>query len=130
ANRVAWARAHMKAAGLLETVERGKFRITREGISVLATTPTEITSKYLEQFPGYLEFRTRKPSDEASPTVLDGEQTPEESLEANYLSLRDSLAGELLGRVKAGTPRFFEQLVVDLLVAMGYGGSRQDAGEA
>lgn len=130
-NRVAWAKAHMRMAGLLEKTARGKFKITERGQSVLASNPTVINLRYLRQFPDYLENRSP-----AQVVNHDGDSTdetritPEESLEVSYQSLRVELARELLDKVKSCTPEFFEGLVVDLLVAMGYGGSRQDAGQA
>lgn len=132
ANRVQWARAHLKAAGLVESVGRGEFRLTTEGKAVLATRPPKITMKFLSAYPSYLAFRTPKgpvgdvPLDSESST----EATPEESLESSYLALRKSLAQELLDRVRSMSPAVFERLVVDVLVAMGYRGSRQDAGQA
>lgn len=131
ANRVYWARLHLKAAGLVELLGRGQFRITQEGIDLLKSEPEALTIKFLARYPSYVEFRTRR-HDPREPAVVieDGEQTPEEALEQNYAALRGALAAELLDRVRAATPRFFEQLVIDVLVAMGYGGTRQDAGEA
>lgn len=132
ANRVAWARAHLKAAGLLENPARGTFRITDVGLELLDKTPAGLSMKDLEQFPSYLVFRAGKlgvPS-QAERAASPLEQTPEEALETAYSGLRQQLADELLDRVRAAPPSFFEQLVVDLLVAMGYGGSRQDAGQA
>lgn len=134
-NRVAWARAHMKAAGLLASPARGRFRITDEGLSVLAGSPAEITMKFLEQFPSYVAFRTGKlggdgtKPPEPSPGS-ESSQTPEEAIETGYTALRLGLAADLLDRVKSASPAFFEQLVIDLLVAMGYGGSRADAAKA
>lgn len=132
-NRVSWARTYMKKAGLLEYTGRGKFRITEIGRSVLRQTPSEINVKYLEQFPEFLEFRDRSSKDgnnDQSDEVQEGTQTPEEILEAGYQKLRRDLAQELLDQIMGCSAEFFEWLVVDLLVAMGYGGSRKDAGEA
>lgn len=129
-NRVAWARSHLKQAGLLENTARGKFRITSRGQEVLQANPSAINIRFLMRFPEYAELRSRRGNrhddDEVEENV---EQTPVESLEANYQSLRRNLAQELLERVRQGSPKFFESLVIDLLVAMGYGGSRKDAGE-
>lgn len=130
ANRLAWARSYLKAAGLLETPARGSFRITDRGRAVLSDAPPSIDMKFLERFPEYQEFRTRKTSDDTSPVTSETGGTPQELLESGYSALRESLAGELLARVRSVTPGFFEKLVVDLLVSMGYGGSRQDAGAA
>jgi restriction system protein len=131
-NRVTWARAHFKMAGLLENTARGRFRITQRGLEVLQSNPDKITIKLLAQFPEYVEIQSRsrrssKPDDEK---VEEPDQTPEEALESSYQNLRQALAQELLERIKNCSPRFFEGLVVDLLVSMGYGGSRKDAGQA
>jgi restriction system protein len=131
ANRVAWARSHLKAAGLLENTSRGSFRITEAGKAVLSSDPDDLTIKYLERFPGYVEFRAGKPGGHKDPGPVPPEdQTPEEALEANHIVIRKALADELLARLHEATPTFFEQLVVDLLVGMGYGGSRAEAGRA
>lgn len=129
-NRIHWARTYLKQAGLLESTGRGKFRITQRGLEVLKDNPPYINNDLLKQFSEFLEFQSRSTrieeplEDKEEPT-----HTPEEILEASYQNLRNELAQELLDRVKACSPRFFERLVVDLLVAMGYGGSRRDAGE-
>lgn len=133
ANRIGWARTYMKKAGLLESTGRGKFRINGRGLSVLRENPLEINVKYLEQFPEFLEFRdgsTRDANSDLKDDAADKIKTPEEILEAGYQNLRGDLALDLLDRIMGCSPEFFEKLVVDLLVAMGYGGSRRDAGEA
>jgi len=129
-NRVTWARAYLKMSGLLESLGRGKFRITQGGLEVLQSNPERINIKFLEQFPEFKAARSR-PAVVKDPQEVDVESsdTPEELLEASYQSLRSDLARELIDRVMACSPRFFEKLVVDLLVSMGYGGSRLDAGE-
>jgi restriction system protein len=129
-NRVHWARSYLKQAGLLESTGRGKFRITERGTTVLETNPPHINVKFLDQFPEFQNFRSRSSRvEEHEVTEDEPTQTPEEILEASYQSLRNELAKELIDRVMGCSPRFFERLVVDLLVAMGYGGSRKDAGE-
>ena len=132
-NRVAWACTFLKKAGLLDSVRRGIFSITETGNQVLLKNPERIDNKFLEQFPSFVEFRqiSRKNKDEGKDilTVPDREQTPEEALEFAHQSIRQALAQELLSRILTCSPRFFEDLVVELLVAMGYGGSRRDAGE-
>ena len=127
-NRVGWALTHLRKAALLERTGRGRFHLTDRGRQVLAKRPPEINMRFLQQFPEFVEFRRRQdeqPVEERS----EGEQTPEETLESIYQSLRNNLAQDLLERVKKAPPKFFENLVVDLLVAMGYGGSRKDAGQ-
>lgn len=135
-NRVAWAKTHMKRAGLLDSPSRGRIKITPIGQSLLAENPGRIDMRLLMRFPAYAEFRSRRRNDEAEPGVATepGEtanmQTPEETLEAAYQVLRRNLAAELLLQVMSASPAFFEQLVVELLLNMGYGGSRHDAGRA
>ncbi len=131
-NRVGWARTYLKKAVLLESTGRAKFKITSRGVEVLKSNPPLIDSRFLMQFPEFVEFKTIPVQDEAEPheELAQQEQTPEELLETSYQSLRRNLAQDLLERAKRCSPRFFEQLVVDLLVAMGYGGSRADAGQA
>ncbi len=132
-NRVAWAKSYLQQAGLLDTPQRGHFRITARGSEALKQAPERITISFLQRFPEFADFRspTRKPKTAQFESNADAEeQTPEETLEAAHLRLRADLAAELLARVKGSTPRFFEQLVVELLLKMGYGGSRAEAGEA
>jgi len=131
-NRVGWARTYLKKAGLLEYTGRARFRITGRGHEVLATNPLAINRRFLEQFPEFREFQ-RATREDNRPLVEETEErhlTPEETLEASYQSLRGALAQELLERSKQCSPHFFEKLVIDLLIAMGYGGSRKDAGQA
>lgn len=127
-NRVGWARTYLGKAGLVESLGRGKFRISGRGTEVLRTKPERVGLKFLSQYPEFVEFRKARPA--ARQDDEETEQTPEEILESSYQGLRRDLAEELLERVKRCSPKFFEQLVVDLLVAMGYGGSRADAGRA
>lgn len=130
-NRVGWARTYMKKAGLLESTGRGKLRITDRGMEVLKSNPTNINANFLKQYPEFLEFQNiSKQDNKQSEKDEETDQTPEEILEQSYLALRTELAQELLERIKKCSPKFFETLVVDLLVAMGYGGSRKDAGQA
>ncbi|MFZ2492835.1 MAG: restriction endonuclease [Thermoanaerobaculia bacterium] len=131
ANRVAWAKVHLDAAGLLESPRRGIFRITERGWTVLQNPPDRITLSFLNQFPEFREFRSRgsSASTESTSTPVQ-EETPEEVLDGAYAQIRAGLANDLLVRVKGASPRFFEELVVELLLAMGYGGSRLEAGEA
>ena len=130
-NRVAWASTYLRAALLLTSTGRGRFRITERGSSVLAKAPKRIDIQYLMQFPEFKASRdgSGKPAGYTGP-VPAAEQTPEEAFETSYQSIRAAIEEELLTRVKGASPAFFEQLVVDLLVAMGYGGSQADAGEA
>jgi restriction system protein len=131
-NRVGWARTYMKKAGLLESTRRGFFRITDRGRKVLAGAPARIDVNFLEQFDEFIQFRSyRKEKTHAGEIVTyTTDETPEESLETAYQKLREGLASEILQTTKNCSPSFFEQLVVDLLVKMGYGGSRREAGQA
>ena len=132
-NRVGWARTYLKKAGLVESTGRAKFRITDRGLEVLRTNLVGINNKFLRQYPEFLEFQSAsRPSNkhDDEEEAEEPSQTPEEILESSYQDLRHNLALELLERVKNSLPRFFESLVVDLLVAMGYGGSKADAGQA
>ncbi|MEX0754142.1 MAG: restriction endonuclease [Actinomycetota bacterium] len=136
ANRIGWARTYLKKAGLLESPRRGAVRITGEGRSALANAPDRIDNAYLRRYPAFREWAGYTSPNQAASTVepvlatgLD-ELTPEELLEVGYRRFHDSLARDLLDRVKQSPPDFFERLVVDLLVAMGYGGSSADAGRA
>lgn len=131
-NRIGWARSYLKKAGLLNSPRRGIFCITDRGRSVLAEKPRRIDVKYLDRFPEFVEFReASKASGDSKSSALPiaAEQTPEETLELAHQSLRQSLAQDILSRILSCSPTFFETLVVDLLVKMGYGGSRRDAGE-
>jgi restriction system protein len=132
-NRVAWARSYFKQAGLVENTRRGFFRVTERGLALHRTNPNKINIKLLEQFPEFIEFRNvRKDNNEVQPLLIDEpeKQTPEEQLENAYKILADGLAIEIIQLVKTCSPSFFERLVVELLLAMGYGGTRVGAGRA
>lgn len=131
-NRAGWARTYLKKAGLIASTRRGFFRITESGKKVLASKPERIDVKYLERFPEFLAFRELRHDRPDEPAVVSstGEATPEEALDSAYQRLRFDLEAELLEQVKAASPSFFERLVVELLVRMGYGGTLRDAGQA
>lgn len=134
-SRVGWARTYLKQAGLLRSPKRGIFQITRQGHELLLLDPPRIDNTLLNQYEAFRAFRLRsreQGEDEAKTPAVEAltEQTPEDAMGAAYQRVRRNLEVELLEQVKAASPAFFEQLVVDLLVAMGYGGSRQDAGRA
>lgn len=129
-NRVAWVATHFRKAGLLESTGRGKFRVTERGLEVLHENPQPLDTKYLMRFPEYREFRAQKNDEQAGVTTLPDElQTPTEMLEFAYQKLLAELSEQLLERVRNCSPEFFEKLVLDVLVAMGYGGSVKDAAE-
>lgn len=144
-NRVGWAKTYLQKAGLIEANGRGRYRITSRGKDALKANPNRIDMEFLKQFPEYNAFATagRSTTEGADPaevaavdvpriryTNVAALATPEEQLEASHGALRSNLAQDLLEKVKSCSPRCFEELVVDLLVALGYGGSRKDAGQA
>ncbi|WP_341960038.1 restriction endonuclease [Planococcus maritimus] len=131
-NRIGWARTYLKKAGLLKIVRRGVFVITEAGLDVLENPQIlAIDNAFLMK---YEEFRVFKNKEKiVSPPKLnpdDNAITPLEKIEQSYAVLKDEIKEELLEKVKGGTPLFFERIVVELLVAMGYGGSMKDAGQA
>jgi len=123
-NRFGWARTYLVKAGLLESKKRGYFNVTKRGSAVLQENLKEINLEYLKKYPEFLDFQksVRTPSSKGKT-----ESTPFEIIENNFQLIRSNLANELLQKVKESNPRFFENLVVDLLVKMGYGGTRRDA---
>lgn len=132
-NRVGWARTYLNKAGLLTIPAKGMVQITARGLEALASGPERITVSWLKQFPEFATFHTAKPQTADVPAILDtasSETTPDEQLAEAHQALVQSLADELLAQVRAATPSFFEQVVVDLMLAMGYGGSRKEAGKA
>ena len=133
-NRVGWAKTYLKKAGLLDSPKRATFVITQIGLDTLKKNPDRVDAKYLRQFPAFLEFQNASRNDneteEETTVIAVSEQTPEENLDKAYQRIRKSLASELLQNVVDLSPTFFERLVVELLVKMGYGGSIKDAGKA
>lgn len=133
-NRIAWARTYLSKAGLLASPKRAHFHITEAGLKTLAAQPTRIDINYLNAFPEFLNFRTRKhadsPADLAATAAESARENPEELIESLHDQLKRALADDLLARISTAAPDFFERLVVELLLKMGYGGSRQDAGRA
>lgn len=136
-NRVNWAVSYLKKAGVLEATRRAHFRITLRGKEILAEGPSRVDVRFLERFPEFVEFRnlrnTRSPAAgkaSAETIVSVEEETPQEEIESAYQKLRNELASEIIQQVMGCSPGFFERLVIDLLLRMGYGGTRRDAGEA
>lgn len=129
-SRVGWARTYLKKAGLLDSHRRATIQITPRGSAVLKKHPAKIDVKLLRQFPEFLEFQNAKKEESNTATEISTSQTPEEALEIAYQSIRKSLAQELRKKVIEQSPAYFEKLVVELLVRMGYGGSIKDAGRA
>jgi restriction system protein len=135
ANRVHWSVVYLSKAGMLKRTGRGVVAITERGREILAEGHSKITVKILNRYPEFTEFHRGDSSSgeikQSSPiAVEESTQTPEERLESSYKELRSSLASDILEAVKKSSPQFFENLVVTLLVAMGYGGSIEDAGRA
>lgn len=132
-NRVGWARTYLKKAGLLESYRIGYLKITQRGLDVLKQNPPKIDNNFLKQFPEFLEFKGIKKDKANGEVDKDNyvtQRTPEELMEEGHQQVRESLSKELIKQIKDSSPAFFEKLVVELLVKMGYGGSRKDAGEA
>ena len=135
ASRVGCAKTYLKKAGLVQQPKRGLVQITDQGQAALAQRPARIDVKFLEQFSAFLDFRNASrewpvlvSGDEVLP--LSSDLTPDEVIDAAYQRSVFALADEVLERVKACSPIYFERLVVQLLIKMGYGGSREEAGRA
>lgn len=130
-NRVGWAATYMKKARLLEATRRGFYRIANRGLGLLKKKPQTISVKLLTQYPEFLKGTRSGDRPKESAGIFDFTNiTPSEALEKAYENLRDELADDLLKTLKQINPAFFERIVVELLVKMGYGGSRVDAGKA
>jgi len=130
-NRVGWARTALKKAGLLESPRESYIVITLRGRDVLAEKPEKITDKMLMRYPEYLQYKgLENAQGSTEPALADPGASPKERIETAYGELLGSLLGDILERVKRSSPSFFEALVIDLLTAMGYGGSRRDAARA
>jgi restriction system protein len=136
ANRVGWAKSYLIQAGLLEATKRAYFRITDRGRQVLSENPSHIDTDYLLRFEEFVAFRNRAKNPGEIPTQSTSEssasvqtQTPDELIRTTTQQIEVALAKELLDRIRAASPAFFESLIVKLLLAMGYGGSRSDAGQ-
>ena len=134
ANRVAWAKTYLKKAGLVDQPKRGYVQLTPRGEQVVKSAPALIDIKFLEQFSEFVAFRDNQepsePTQQIIPVPAAQNETPEELMEGGARAIRKDLAEEILQRIKGCPPSFFERLVVELLVKMGYGGTRQDAGRA
>jgi restriction system protein len=134
-NRIAWAKSHILQAGLLMAPRRAISVITERGMEALKNHPQKIDLRVLQEFEEYREFRNRRKNEDDSSHLAieedsDSGLTPEELLEDAYLKIRRQIESELLTQIKSAPPDFLERLIVDLVVRMGYGGSRKDAGEA
>ncbi|OGT69966.1 MAG: restriction endonuclease [Gammaproteobacteria bacterium RIFCSPLOWO2_02_FULL_57_10] len=137
-NRVAWANTYLKKALLINATDRGVIQITDRGRDALIECPKRIDVKYLKRFPEFAEFHQAKPtsstqgatSDYSTDELAASNATPDELIEKAHSELTKALASQLLESIKRNSPWFFEQLVVDLMIAMGYGGARAESGRA
>lgn len=132
-NRIGWAKTYLDKAGLLATPKRAHYQITERGQQALQECPERIDNDYLSRFDDFQEFQSLSSAQkdgEDEKVAPAGDTTPDEQIAAAYQALNGSLADDLLASICAASPSFFEQLVVDLMLAMGYGGSRKEAGQA
>ena len=134
ADRIGWSITYLKNAKVIENVKRGHYRITQRGIDLLNQNQ-EITDETLKQFPEFVEYLDKSygrliQHSNDKPKDTENDKTPLELIEENFLKINNDLANELLETIKNMSPNLFESLVVDLLLKMGYGGSREDAGQA
>ena len=137
ANRVNWAKAYLVKAGLAENTRRGHYRVTQRGQAALADAAATINNAYLDQFKEFQDFKVKvneadgatatTPAQASAPLST---ETPDEALRKAHGAITGALAADLLDRVREATPAFFEKLIVELLLAMGYGGTSEDAGRA
>jgi restriction system protein len=127
-NRVAWAKIYLERAGLLTQLRRAWFKISEQGLAVLRNSPERLDTAFLEQFGAYQTWRSRSATESRESTTPESEETPEEQLQNAHSRLTDDLAKRLLSQIGEMSPEFFERLVLDLMLAMGYGGQRSEAG--
>lgn len=136
ANRVHWAKTYLVKAGLVEGTRRGYFRVTSRGQAALADITATINNAYLDRFKEFQEFKARVNESEGASTATPSlatplsAETPDEALRRAHGAITGALAADLLDRVRKASPLFFEKLIVELLLAMGYGGTSEDAGRA
>lgn len=130
-NRIGWARTYLTKAGLLSMPKRATIQITDRGLEALRVQPDRVDVRYLKKFPEFVAFHAVRPTEQQGVAdVVSSDITPDEQISIAYRSLNEALSDELLQTILVSTPTFFEQLVVDLMIAMGYGGSRAEAGKA
>lgn len=130
--RIGWARTYLYYAELIERVDKGVYKITERGLEVLREKPSKINVNYLMRFPEFREFlnkgKEKTTEDDKSTQGISETETPIETIDRAYQFIKDQLAKEILERIMQKPPEFFEKLIIDLLQAMGYGGSLEDAG--
>jgi restriction system protein len=137
-NRVHWAKTYLGKAGLIEATRRGHFKITARGEQVIASRPERIDNAFLGQFDEFKQFREKSAGGggedtdqpQATPALVNRTETPDEIMRVAHRQIEISLAQELLDRIQAAPPDFFERLIISLLLSMGFGGSAADAGRA
>jgi len=130
-NRVGWAKTYLLKAGLIQSLRRSYFNITEVGLKILKEKPLDINNTFLKQFPSFVEFRKRKENESRLiDEKVEIDQTPQELIEYGYQKLKSELVQDIIASIHKCSPRFFERLVVDLLLKMGYGGTLSDAGKA
>lgn len=130
--RAGWGLTYLKKAGLIESPEKTVFKITEEGLRVLEDNPPIINTTYLKKYPLFVEFATPRRAGSTGgnePTVTSDDISPQDALDEAFNTIQKALKDDILDAVMNQTPEFFEKLVVDLLVAMGYGGSRIENSE-
>jgi len=133
-NRTHWAKSYLSKAGLIDITRRGHFQISSRGVTLLQTNPVKIDNKLLMQFEGFRQFRdrSREAAERPGLTGLDlleeQTQTPDEQMRLAHKQIDTALAQDLLDRRCEASPEFFERLIVSLLLGMGYGGSKEEAG--
>jgi restriction system protein len=133
-NRVHWAKSYLSKAQLVEITRRGYFRITPRGQTILQSPPKKIDNKFLMQFEEFRQFRDRSSATPETnggaraPALEDQKQTPDETMRLAYRQIETALIHDLLERIREASPDFFERLMVNLLLSMGYGGSTENAG--
>jgi len=135
ANRTAWANVFIQRAGLIEKTGRGRYRATEAGLNVLVEKPPKIDMPFLQRFPSYVDWRRKSAA--PGPVKSDGEaigvdafSTPEEQIAKSYQTLTVAIEAELLDRVREMSPTFFETLIIDVLIKLGYGGGQPEMGQA
>ena len=137
ANRVHWAKTYLVKAGLAEGTRRGYYRITPRGQAALADAAATINNAYLDQFKEFQDFKIKVNEADGATAVMPAQvsaplstETPDEALRRAHGAITGALAADLLDRVRKASPAFFEKLIVELLLAMGYGGTSEEAGRA
>jgi restriction system protein len=134
-NRIGWALTYMKKAGLVNSLSRAHYVITAEGKKIVDNNVTDLNTNYLKKYPSFVDFQSRtgepnKPNSEKSVDITTDTETPFEKISAYAKVIKTTICNELLSKILEQSAYFFEQLVVDLLLAMGYGGDVEDAGRA